>query len=156
MTLFALLLVGTSAFTHATWNLLCKSRTPSGAFFLVSTTASVTALLPFLLGFGYLLGTVPARFWLLLALTGAVQAVYYNMLGNAYRLTEISVAYPLARSIPILFTPMITGLFRRAFAKRKQGSAKSPIAESGGTASREAISSCATPSTLIFCAIYCL
>ena len=108
MTFLGFLLVGLSAFTHATWNFLCKSRTPSAAFFLVATTVSLGFLLP-TLPFSAPAGPLPLKFYLLLAATGLAQTFYYTMLGNAYRLNDISVAYPMARSIPVVLTPLITG-----------------------------------------------
>lgn len=46
MTAFAIILVLVSAGMHVGWNLICKSKRPSAAFFLVATTASVVAFAP--------------------------------------------------------------------------------------------------------------
>lgn len=104
----AILLVAVSALTHASWNLICKSRQPSGAFFLISTGASILAMSPLTLCFLPLIPRLPVRMLVLLLSTGIVQAAYYVSLGNAYRLSEISVAYPLARAVPVLLVPLVT------------------------------------------------
>ncbi len=113
MELLAVLLVGASAFTHASWNLICKARTPSGTFFLLLTLYSllISAVLFFALGLTPYLSRMPLTFWKIMLLTGTFQAAYNVLLAHAYRRCEISVAYPLARSLPVVMTPVITGLF---------------------------------------------
>ena len=108
MTFFCIILIAASALMHAGWNLICKSRHPSAAFFMLSTGASITAMLPLTLYYLPLLGNIPAAVWILVVISGAVQAVYYTSLGNAYRVGEISVAYPLAKAMPVVFVPVVT------------------------------------------------
>lgn len=111
MTLLAILLITCSAFTHASWNFICKTRTPSAAFFLLLTATSILGCGAVSLTlFPAAFAALPLRLWLLLALTGIFQAGYYITLANSYRLGEISVAYPLVRSIPVLLTPVVTGI----------------------------------------------
>ena len=104
----AIILVAGSALMHAAWNLICKSRKPSAAFFVVSTGASITVMLPLTIYFIRIIPALPPMVKLLLLLTGLVQTVYYISLGNAYRISEISVAYPLARAVPVLLVPAAT------------------------------------------------
>ena len=111
MPLFAILLIAASALLHASWNLICKSCHPSAAFFLISTGASVLVSLPVTCYYLPQLSQLPGTVWVFLVFTGIVQALYYASLGNAYRLSEISVAYPLAKSIPVLLIPVITITF---------------------------------------------
>ncbi len=113
MELLAILLVGASAFTHASWNLICKARTPSGAFFLLLTIFSLlsSGIVFFCCGLADNLFRMPARFWQIMLLTGLFQAAYNVLLAHAYRRCEISVAYPLARSLPVVMTPLVTALF---------------------------------------------
>jgi uncharacterized membrane protein len=108
MTWFCILLIACSALMHAGWNLICKSQNPSGAFFLVATGASIGAMLPVTIYFLPIMRYLPQAVWILLLITGIVQAAYYICLGNAYRLGEISVAYPLAKAMPVLFVPAVT------------------------------------------------
>jgi uncharacterized membrane protein len=108
MTLFGIILIACSALMHAGWNLICKSRNPSAAFFLISTGASIAAMLPLTVYFMPIISKLPSAVWMLLVITGVIQAVYYICLGNAYRVSEISIAYPLAKAMPVLFVPAVT------------------------------------------------
>jgi len=108
MMLLCIWLIFISACMHAGWNLICKSRSPSAAFFLIATTASITAMIPIYLYFMPVIIRIPPAVWILLVVTGAVQACYYISLGNAYRLNEISIAYPMARSLPVMLVPIFT------------------------------------------------
>ncbi len=108
MTALGILLIAISAALHAGWNLICKSRHPSGAFFLIATMTSITALSTGLFWFAPVLAHIPARVWILLFATGIVQAAYYVALGKAYQTIEVSVAYPLARALPVILIPIVT------------------------------------------------
>ncbi len=108
MPLLCIVLIACSALMHAGWNLICKSRHPSGAFFLVSTAASIMVMSPLTIYFAPVITKLPLAVWVLLIVTGIVQAVYYICLGNAYRVGEISIAYPLAKAMPVMFVPAVT------------------------------------------------
>lgn len=110
MPLTAILLVLVSCVMHAGWNLACKTKTPSAAFFVLSTASSITLMTPLYVWFAPRLGQVPPPVWGLLVATGFFQALYYTSLGNAYRLNDISLAYPVIRALPVLFVPLICGL----------------------------------------------
>ena len=56
-------------------------------------------------------GKLPGIFWLIVILTGFFQTVYYITLARAYLLSEVSVAYPMARSIPVILVPVATLIF---------------------------------------------
>ncbi|MDD5727334.1 MAG: hypothetical protein PHV59_02110 [Victivallales bacterium] len=107
MSLISIVLVLVSAGLHAGWNLICKAKSPSGAFFLISTCSSVLAMTPLYIYFSPLLEQIPGIVWILLAVTGFFEALYYVGLGNAYRLSEVSLAYPLIRSLPVLLVPTV-------------------------------------------------
>ena len=100
----AVLLIIVSAFTHAAWNLLGKRRHPSAGFFLAANLAGSLLLIAVIAIFAPRLSGVPARVWLLLGLTGFFQCLYYVSLAAAYRSGDMSVAYPAARSLPVLLT----------------------------------------------------
>lgn len=104
MSSIAILLVVVSAFTHAGWNLLGKGRNPSAASFLVANVVGSILLLPVLLVLGRRIPEVPASVWWSLLATGFFQALYYTSLAGAYRAGDMSVAYPVARSVPVLLT----------------------------------------------------
>ena len=112
MALSAILLVVISAVAHASWNLICKAKAPSAAFFWLLTLFTLIPGAPvFFTQYTDALSALPLSFWLLMLATGLFQTGYYIGLANAYRLGEVSIAYPLARSIPLLLTPLVTALF---------------------------------------------
>lgn len=113
MTVFALLLVTVSAFTHAFWNYLGKRQDPPAAFFLMVSLASVLFFSPVLVTSGALIRYIPASVWGWILLTGAVQAVYYIFLAAAYRAGDLSHAYPLARSLPVVLVALVSLLLGR-------------------------------------------
>lgn len=108
MSWFAALLIITSAFMHALWNFVSKRRSPTVAFFFVAAVGAVVAILPILISLGEVLPAVPLSVWLLVTLTGVAQAVYFSGLAGAYQRGDISLAYPLARALPVLAVAVIS------------------------------------------------
>lgn len=102
MSPLALILVTLSTFTHALWNYLGKKRNPSAAFFEMTLLAATVCLSPILLFYFGKLSSIPLQVWGLLLLTGTFQSVYFIGLAGAYRHGELSIAYPLARALPVL------------------------------------------------------
>jgi len=108
VSLTAILLLLLAAGFHAGWNLLGKQRRPSPSTFLLAHTAGMLLLAAVVLPlYGGLLRQIPAAVWWALAATGAFQALYYGALAGAYAAGDLSIAYPLARSAPVL---LITGI----------------------------------------------
>jgi drug/metabolite transporter (DMT)-like permease len=107
MSLTAILLLLIAAVAHASWNLMGKKRSPSAAFFLLANLAGVACLSPILLFHADLLPKIPTSVWILLAFTGIAQAVYFIGLSWAYRLGHISIAYPIARAVPVVLVALI-------------------------------------------------
>ncbi|MEM9774730.1 MAG: multidrug DMT transporter permease [Chloroflexota bacterium] len=108
MTLTATLLILTSAFFHAGWNLVSKRSSPSLAFFALAATSGAVVMLPNLVFHRTALGKFPTILWGWVILTGMSQAVYLIGLAGAYRRGDISFAYPMARALPVLFVALIT------------------------------------------------
>lgn len=102
MSWFAAVLIITSAFMHALWNFISKRRSPTVAFFFVAAVWAVLVVLPILILLWDTLFFVPPFVWLLITLTGVAQAVYFSGLAGAYQRGDISLAYPLARALPVL------------------------------------------------------
>lgn len=103
MTLFPILLIGMSSIMHAGWNLLAHSQRADGVLFLrVTLITGLLGLIPAVLlelqGPAFALPV-----WLLLAVTGIFQALYYLGLTMGYRSGDFTVVYPLARALPVLF-----------------------------------------------------
>ncbi len=109
MGLTVIALVSVSAFMHAGWNAASSSRRPTASFFLVANTAGAIVLLPLFIMHAGRLPDIPGVVWGLLALTGVSMALYYAALAGAYRSGEMSVAYPVARSLPVLMVAGVEG-----------------------------------------------
>lgn len=108
MTLTAIILLLISAFTHAGWNLLGKREYPATTFFLVANIVGCLCFTPVLILYAHTLALVPIRVWMFITLTGLCQAIYYTALAGAYRTGDLSVAYPLARSSPVIVVMIVT------------------------------------------------
>lgn len=107
MSLTAILLVTVSAFTHAAWNLLSKRQHPTAGFFLIGNTIGTLLFAPVILFYWHRLAQIPASVWILLVVTGFFMALYYGALAGAYRAGDMSLAYPLARSSPIIVVTFV-------------------------------------------------
>jgi drug/metabolite transporter (DMT)-like permease len=113
VTIFALLLVTISAFTHAFWNYLGKRRNPPAALFLMASLGSSLIFSPVLFTGWAALKLITPVVWVLILITGSVQAVYYIFLAAAYRTGDLSHIYPMARSLPVVFVALISILLGR-------------------------------------------
>ena len=104
MTSLAISLVVVSAVLHAGWNLICKTRkSPGAVFFLILTIGTVALWTPLVAWIHQTKGfEIPAAAWGILVLSGLANAVYYVSLGRAYKLSDISMSYPLVKALPIL------------------------------------------------------
>lgn len=111
MSLTAAALIITSAFMHAGWNFISKRRNPSLAFFFVTAVFAALTISPILIIHRAVLQGVPTAVWLLVLATGMAQLVYFFGLAGAYRRGDISLAYPLARALPVLFVAAISLLW---------------------------------------------
>ena len=108
MTLTAILLITFSAFIHAFWNFLSKRQNPSTSFFLIASVVSAILISPILVIYRRGLPYFTAFDWILVGATGICQALYYIGLSGAYRNGDLSLAYPLARSLPVLMVAIIS------------------------------------------------
>jgi uncharacterized membrane protein len=113
MSFTAIVLISISALLHAGWNLVSKNEKPQAAFFLAANLIGCLFLSPVLFFYGHLLVQVPVAVWWFLALTGFFQAVYMVCLAGAYRHGDISIAYPLIRSSPILVVMAVVFILGR-------------------------------------------
>lgn len=105
----AIILLLIAAFAHAGWNVVGKKEHPSAAFFLLaSLTGVVLMLMPVLVWQASMIERIPARVWICLPITGIFQAAYYGSLAGAYRTGEMSIAYPVARSSPLIIVTIVS------------------------------------------------
>ncbi len=108
MTGVAILLLCFSSVLHASWNFISKSNSPSAAFLLVANTVDCVILVPVAVVFGVEYAAFPSSVWMLIIITGLFQALYYASLAGAYRSGDMSLAYPLARSSPVIVVTVVT------------------------------------------------
>jgi drug/metabolite transporter (DMT)-like permease len=108
MTPLAVILVTVSAFIHALWNLLGKRQNPSTAFFFLAAVFATICFSPVLLVYHAAFAFIPGRVWLWIGLTSIFETIYFIGLAGAYRHGDMSVAYPLARAIPVVLVALIT------------------------------------------------
>ncbi len=113
MSTVALILVFLSAFIHAGWNLLSKRQHPSAAFFLVASLVGGAVLAPVLIPYHTTILLIPGRIWAFLFASGFFLALYFISLAGAYRAGDMSVAYPLARSSPVIVVAVVTLILGR-------------------------------------------
>jgi drug/metabolite transporter (DMT)-like permease len=108
MTTIAAVLLIFSAFTHAGWNFISKKEHPTQAFYLVANSMGVVCILPFLVYYASFVRFIPSPVWIIVVLSGFFLAAYLKALAGAYRAGDISIAYPLARSLPVILVCFIT------------------------------------------------
>src|SRR4249919_262402 len=99
-----------SAFLHALWNiLLARERDPEPAT-AVAICTSVVVFAPV----AVVLWDVDPRVWPYIAVTSALQLVYFALLATAYRKAELSFVYPVARGLaPVIVLVASVALFGR-------------------------------------------
>jgi drug/metabolite transporter (DMT)-like permease len=96
----ALLALG-SALLHAGWNLIVKAGRDPLVFIWAVFASSTVVAIPVLV----VLGWPPAEAWPFLLSSSLLQLGYVFTLSAAYRATDLSVAYPIARGLaPMLVT----------------------------------------------------
>ncbi len=115
MTITAMLLVVLSATMHAGWNLFSKSYSPTIGFFKLATVGTILWFAPVFFFTFQLLPQIPFHLWGFLFLAGFFQAVYYTGLAGAYARGALSIAYPLARSFPLLILMVLTTILGADF-----------------------------------------
>jgi len=108
MTITAAVLVIISAIMHASWNIFSKSHSPTIDFFQLATLGTLFWFSPIFLLTSDLLAGMSLELWGILFVAGLFQAMYYTGLAGAYAHGALSIAYPLARSLPLLFVTAMT------------------------------------------------
>ncbi|MBP6963576.1 MAG: multidrug DMT transporter permease [Armatimonadetes bacterium] len=113
MTLTAVIILCISATVHAAWNFVGKKGNCSPASFLLATILGCACLSPVAILSPGIVAAFSPEVWALLVITGFFQAIYYVGLAGAYRTGDMSIAYPLARSAPVLMVAGINLLIGR-------------------------------------------
>ncbi|HLZ21926.1 MAG TPA: DMT family transporter [Ktedonobacterales bacterium] len=94
------LLLTFAGLLHSIWNLLVKKSVDKQVFLWL---ALVAAMALFAVPFALLRAPIPLAGWLCVAVSGALEAVYYLLLGGAYGSGDLSAVYPLSRGSAPLF-----------------------------------------------------
>lgn len=111
MTYTAILLILFSTLLHATWNMYSRKFRVSTSLFCVGGFFVSLLLLPVYIYYYQLLPDVDSQTLLIIMLSSVFQAVYFYGVANAYQNGNLSIAYPLLRSIPILMVLAYVALF---------------------------------------------
>jgi len=111
MSLAAATLLLLSAFTHAGWNYLSKKHHPSLSYYLAANTIGVLCMSPLLPWYWSRITLIPGTVWIFVTISGVLLAVYMAALAGAYRTGDLSIAYPIARSLPVIFVAAASVLF---------------------------------------------
>jgi drug/metabolite transporter (DMT)-like permease len=93
MSLFAIGLLLAAAVLHTTWNLLLKQ---AGEKYIATWWCAIIGFLVFAPAI-YLLGFPSQTVWHILVISALVEISYYIVLGEAYRVSDFSLVYPMAR-----------------------------------------------------------
>ncbi len=110
--MIAIILTCISAFLHAGWNFVVKNKAKTLSFYAFSNALCVLILLPaYLMNIDITHALVANTPWLIM---GSIifQIIYLTCLFQAYDKGEMSIIYPLARTLPIpiaFATEWITG-----------------------------------------------
>ena len=108
MNIIAFLFIVVSAVLHASWNLLAKKSRMSLAFYTVICSTAATMWLHTQLWTPVPIWKMPWQVFALIACSVASDVIYCKGLVHAYRKLEMSTAYPMMRSLPLVFTALIT------------------------------------------------
>ena len=108
MTLTAFLLIFFSIFLHAGWNFMSKATRPSAAYYLIANTVAAVILTPFLFLARISWKDLGGAFWIFLAGSICFEVIYAIGLFRTYKRNDISMAYPMVRALPVLFTAILT------------------------------------------------
>ena len=111
MTLTAFLLIFVSIFLHAGWNFMSKATRPSAAYYLIANAVAAVVLTPFLFLLQIRWENLGCAFWSFLAGSVFFEVIYAIGLFRAYKQNDISMAYPMVRALPVLFTAVVTMVF---------------------------------------------
>ena len=107
MSILALILLLSSAFLHALWNLLLKQSQEKyiamGWQVIISAIISVFAL--------FFTGLPPRSLWIFVLISTTLEAIYFFLLTSAYNDHDFSLIYPVARGAAPALVVIWTVLF---------------------------------------------
>ena len=110
MSLLAFLLIVFSAGLHASWNLLAKRSTMSVAFYTAMCMPAAFSWLHTQFWTPVDVPDLPGIFFIYILGSITSDLCYCLGLVRAYRTLEMSTAYPMMRSLPLLLTAAVTSI----------------------------------------------
>lgn len=111
MTLNAFFVIFASVFLHAAWNFISRASRPSIAFFWLVEGFGGIFLIPFIFLVKVDWAALPSAFWYCFLGSSIFESLYSIGLSKTYKKTDISIAYPLMRALPVLLVALITSIF---------------------------------------------
>ena len=102
ISIFTIFLVLASTAFHAAWNLLTHRERCGHTFLLRAVSAvAVIGFVPAIIAY-LSMPPWPREVWYCLALTSVFSGAYFFALASAYKAGDFTVAYPVARSLPVI------------------------------------------------------
>ena len=111
MSLTAFLLLLLSVTFHASWNLLAKKSVMSIACYTIICLTSALCWVHMQFWTPVDVLGLPWKYYIFMACSVASDVLYCSGLVRAYRTMEMSTAYPMMRSLPLLITAAVTTIF---------------------------------------------
>ena len=108
MTITAVLLIILSAFLHAGWNLISKKETPSVSYFLLANIFGCMMFLPMVLMHWQAYCYFSTKVWIYAIISGSFLAIYFTALAKTFQSGDLSIVYPIVRSVPIIIVPLFS------------------------------------------------
>ena len=106
----AIILVLISVSMHATWNFLSKKSTSSAAFFCISSFTAALCWSWALIMYGMPADSLQVKGLCLWGCSLLFETIYFVGLFNAYSRVDMSLAYPVARALPVLLVAGVTAI----------------------------------------------
>lgn len=110
MSVEAIILVLVSVSMHATWNFLSKKSTSSAAFFCISSFTAALCWSWALVVYGMPADSLQLKGLCLWGCSLLFETIYFVGLFNAYSRVDMSLAYPVARALPVLLVAGVTAM----------------------------------------------
>lgn len=111
MSITAFLLLLLSVSFHASWNLLAKKSSMSTAYYTAICVTAMLCVLNVQFWTPVRVLEMPPKFFVFTLCSVSSDVLYCLGLGLAYRSMEMSTAYPMMRSLPLLLTAAVTAIF---------------------------------------------
>jgi len=108
MTITAILLIVLSAFLHAGWNLVSKKEVPSISYFFLANLFGSLLFLPMVFIHWQMYFLFPIQVWIYVYISGACLSLYFYSLAKTFQSGDLSIVYPLVRSVPVLIVPVFS------------------------------------------------